>query len=134
MAVAALSFEAPAVSSLGVEALLLSLDLSPGLVAGFLLGGMVRWFDGRCSEIGFVFERRRIVSKSRWFQNSASSLTSATEFTLSLYSKFLRIICDYFRSELSLLHPRANFLQHLYAVYSACVSTILHIFGLKTIT
>lgn len=42
MAVAALSFEAPAVSSLGVEALLLSLDLSPALGAGFLLGGMVR--------------------------------------------------------------------------------------------
>ena len=40
MAVAALSFEPPAFSSLPVELLPLSLDLSPPLTAGFLLGAM----------------------------------------------------------------------------------------------
>lgn len=42
MAVAALSFEFPADSSLLAEPLLLSLDLSPPLAAGFLLGAMAK--------------------------------------------------------------------------------------------
>ena len=41
MAVAALSFEPPAFSSLLAEPLPLSLDLSPLLAAGFLLGAIV---------------------------------------------------------------------------------------------
>ena len=40
IAVAAFSFEAPALSSLLEELLPLSLDLSPPLTAGFLLGAM----------------------------------------------------------------------------------------------
>lgn len=40
MAVAALSFEPPAFSSLLAEGLPLSLDLSPLFAAGFLLGAM----------------------------------------------------------------------------------------------
>lgn len=51
MAVAALSFEPPAFSSLLAEALALSLDLSPPFRAGFLLGAMSRLSPDRCSEL-----------------------------------------------------------------------------------
>ena len=51
MAVAALSFEPPALSSLLAEVLPLSLDLSPPLAAGFLLGAMSNQPADCCNEL-----------------------------------------------------------------------------------
>ena len=76
MAVAAFSFEAPAFSSLLAEPLPWSLDLSPPLVASFLLGAMARLIAERCSEW---------VASQRWVK-SGSKCTRLQDFALSHYS------------------------------------------------